>query len=276
LNSLVDLIHRILDVGISALFSALNSIGDFGALIVISLLSGVLLVFIYGKVSFQTKIRIVKRRIHAALLEVILFRHSPLLSLRAQARMLQGGLSYLLLAVPPILIMAVPCIFLMAQLQGWFGYEPLIPGSSTIVKASLAPSQPLESVSLLTDESVDVVGPLRNMADHELVWRVHPRHEGRFLMHLKLSDTISLPSELVVGKTFSRIDKRISSLLADKFLYPAHASKEVPKSILERFDVTYPERTFAVWGYHLHWVVLFLILSLLSGIAGGKLFKVEL
>lgn len=276
MSSLVQVIHSLLGVAVSGFISALHSVGPALTLIIISLVAGVVLVFFYGKVSFQKKIKEVKRDIHGALLEVILFRHSPLLSLQAQGRMLFGGLLYLLLAIPPILVLALPCIFLMAQLQGWFGYESLQPGSSAIVRVSLPQSQSLDSVSLVVDPSIEVVGPLRDLADHEVLWRVQPTQAGRFPVQLRLSDTLSIPSELIVGVPFSRIDSRLSSLLSDRLLYPPHAKVDLSNAAVGRFEVNYPERSFAVAGYHLHWVVLFLIISLLGGLAGGRLLKVEL
>lgn len=276
MSSVVDIIHAVLSFAVSGFISALESAGPGLTLLLISLLSGIVLVFFYGKVSFQNKLRDVKRGIHAALLEVILFRHSPLLSLRAQGRMLIGGLHYLALAIPPILILALPCIFLMAQLQTWYGYESLQPGTTTVVRVSLPETQPLDTVSLSSDPSVQITGPLRSVADHEVLWRVHPSQAGKFPLNLKISESVSIPSELVVGNPFSRIDTLLSSHLADKLLYPPKVNSALPKSSVDRFEVTYPERSFSVAGYHMHWVVLFLIISLLGGIAGGRFLKVEL
>ncbi|MBN8550100.1 MAG: hypothetical protein J0M12_12350 [Deltaproteobacteria bacterium] len=276
LSSVVDAIHGVLDFGVTHFIALFGGLSPVVSLIAISVISGVVLVFIYGKVSFQSKIKNVKRGIHAALLEVILFRHSPILSLKAQGRMLGGGLAYLLLAVPPILILALPCIFLMAQLQGWFGYESLKPGSSTIVRVAVPESAALDKVSLSTDSSVEVVGPLRSLSTHEVLWRVQPTQAGRFPVQVKVADNVSIPSELVVGQSFPRIDSLLSSSWADKLLYPPTSRVQMPKSSVERLEVSYPERSFGVAGFHMHWVVLFLIVSLVGGIVGGRVMKVEL
>lgn len=238
-------------------------------LFAISAIAGVFLVFIYGKVSNQRKLREVKRGIGAALFESILFRRDLKVSLGAQLRMLKGAGSYFLLALPPLAILLVPCVLLLAQLQVRYGLRPLHPGESTLLSVTAKEGVDLRDLVVGPPQSLELSPPVRIPSLHEATWRVQPQVAGSYELTLP-SLNAALPLE-VAGVT-PRLRPLTSRAFWDRVLYPSDLA--LPES-LESISVVYPERDYSVLGVSMHWVILFFVVSLISGLGAAKALHIE-
>lgn len=94
-----------------------------------------LLVFRYA--SSQAGIRRVQRLIQAYLLEMRLFRDDLAVVARAQGRVFLLSLRYLALAVPPLLVMLLPMVMVLAQVEARFAHRPLAAGESVMLVVGL-------------------------------------------------------------------------------------------------------------------------------------------
>ena len=94
-----------------------SNFSDEVKILYISILSGIIFLLIYGKVSNQKGIKETKRKIMAKVIEVALFRHSIKVCLNAQGALFKQGFKYLSFALIPLLILMVPCILIMAQIN---------------------------------------------------------------------------------------------------------------------------------------------------------------
>lgn len=238
-------------------------------LTLISALAGVVLVLLYGRVSNQRKLREVKRAIGAALYESILFRRDLGVSLRAQARMLKGAGHYFVLALPPLAILLVPCILLLAQLQVRYGVRPLTPSESTVVAVKLTDSQPLKGLALQADGSIEATAPVRIPSLHESIWRITPHSTGTFNISIP---AVEITQPIEVGQEVVRLRPLTSRSFWDKLLYPSDLT--LPP-LIESIEVAYPERSYAPFGVTMHWVIMFFIVSLASGLVAAKVFHIE-
>ncbi len=273
MNSLINAVHGILHAAFSPLLSIFEGQNQFWGLAFVSILLGVILVVIYGKVSRQESIRKVKSQIYRALLESVLFRHDLKLSLKAQGGMLVQAGRYFLLAVPPLIILAVPCLFVLAQLGLWYNARPFTIGQSGIVKVEVAKSVNLMQVSLTAPESVEVTPPVRDAASREIFWRVTPHVDGSTLLIVKVGGKeIQLP--LKSGKVEGPIVTASYSTWWDKLLYP-EGPIENADSPLKAIEVSYPSSSISIGGIHGNWLVIFFVVSLVSGLIGSKIFGVE-
>lgn len=276
MSSLIDVLHRIVEPVVAWLVELSSILGDTWALILISAVAGVLLALIYGRISFQQRLRSVKKDIHGCMLESVLFRHSPVLALRSQGRMLIGGIRYFLLAVPPIVILAVPCIFIFGQLNAWFGYRALDVRGSVLLRAQVTSPAAVESASLRADEGMEVVGPLKDAITRELTWRIDPKQAGLHSIAVQSGAGETVTIELPVGtEGLQRIDPVVSQHAVDRLLFPAHRAARLPSSF-EQIQVIFPEREISFLGLHSHWIITFLIVSLLAGFLAAKVAGVEL
>ena len=130
---------------IEALFFPFRDMSPWIGMIFVSFLTGLLMLFVFKWTSNQKGIRQVKNRIKAHLLELRLYKDSLSLSFRAQGNILRCNLRYIGYSARPMLVMIVPLILVIIQLNFWFGYQSLKPDQSTLLKIKLKENQnPLE------------------------------------------------------------------------------------------------------------------------------------
>src|SRR5947199_5505318 len=87
---------------------------------VIATVTGVLLLVVFKYTSNQRTIKRVRDDINANLLALKLFKDSASVTLRAQGRMIVGGFRLMVLALVPMLVMALPVTLLLGQLSLWY------------------------------------------------------------------------------------------------------------------------------------------------------------
>lgn len=246
----------------------------YWTLIALSILAGIVLVRLYGWISAQEKIARVKRDIFRNLLEAVIFRHDVRLSLAAQGRMLVGGAKYFGLAAPPLVILLVPCVLLLGQLNALVGYQPAAPGEALTVSLKIR-----DAAADLFGISLDVPGaevspPLRIPSEQRVMWRIVPSEEGPKPVTLRLADIDAvLSAGLQVGTRSERFVNYASSAWLDRILYPS--SIDLPPAVQE-FQISYDEAEYSFLGLRLHWIIVFAIVSLVAGLVGGKLMHIEL
>jgi len=127
---------RYMNAALTAFFDFLltpfNSLDPFWTLMILSLLAGVLMLLIFRSTSNQAKIKEVKDKMKAHLLEISLFKDSPAIILSAQKNLLLYNAQYMKYALKPMLYMILPISMMLIHLDGWFGYRPLKVGESAI------------------------------------------------------------------------------------------------------------------------------------------------
>jgi hypothetical protein len=250
-------------------FAGLQTLG----LILFSLLAGVLLLWVYGKVSMQSRIKKVKRGIMASLLESVLFRHDIRSTLAAQGKMFLGGARYLGLAVPPLLILIIPCILLLAQLNRYFGLDSLPLKSPVLVRAYAAHEDALFSLGLQAKgEGISVSKPVRDSSNLEMLWRVTPKHSGDQALELSLGSE-ALPLEIKSGKVQAPIWSVATRSSLEQLLFPD--GPKLPQEV-QSLSIEYPQKEYSLFGLRMHWVLWFFVLSLCSGLLASRYLKVEI
>jgi hypothetical protein len=276
LNTIIDYIQAASGYVVDLLLWPFTELLPIWGLIAVSVISGIVLLICYGKISQQAKLKAVKRKIYAALLETILYRHDLRTCLRAQGAMLMGGVTYFLLAVPPILILALPCILLLSQLNMHFGFRPLVPGEHAIVEVAVADAEALNTVQLTGSAGVDVTEPLRVSSEKRAFWRVTIKETGDQTVALKMGDGAeALERPLAVRGVTPPLASVQSATWYERLLYPnVERLKGLPES-LQLVGIRYPEPRYSIFGFRLHWVIVFLVISIVSGLIGAKVLRIE-
>jgi hypothetical protein len=260
----------------------LNALGDFflgplqrlGALgfILVSAVLGVALVFLWGRVSNQEGIRGVKRSIYTRLLESVLFRHDLKLSLAAQGHTFGLALRYLLLAVPPLIILSIPCILVLAQLYRYYGAAPVSPGKWILVQAMVADKDAAGSLELSTEaEGVAVLGPLREVNSHLLVWRVDVNKSTPASLSFLMNGQEVLAHQLKVPGSTGPVSGHYSQPGLESLLFP---SPPLPAA-LRSIKFSYEDAKISLLGFRMHWVLAFFLVSLIAGLIGARVLKVS-
>lgn len=248
-------------------------------LVIISCLFGVLMVLIYGRVSNQAAIRKVKEQIAASLLEVVLFRRDVRISLAAQLSLLFAGIRYFLLAMAPVLILAIPFALLLGHINLRLGARPLSTGEEAIVAVSVKKGTDLKTIQLSSDDGLSIVGPVRVPKTSSIYWRVAPQKQGAIPLRLTSSSSSSVAQEVVAGSQSQTPPAGIflsSSDWPEQILFPNGSSEQsLLAAPFESVELTYPQREYAFAGVSMSWITAFLVISIVAGYAGSRVFGIS-
>lgn len=253
----------------------LRSVAPGWGLLAVSAVSGVLFLLLYGRCSNQAKLREVKKKIGAAVLETILFRRDFGLCLRAQGRMFVLACRYLLLAVPPLLVLAIPGVLILAQLNLRYNARPLREGEHALLKVQVQKPSQLGGVSLQTTAGLHATAPVRVKSASEVWWRLDVRDMSQPQEVTVRVDGKEFRKPVAVGTRAATLPTRNVSSWRQWLLYPGERLLD-PQSSLVEAALAYPAAEYQLFGFGIHWIVTFLVVSLASGLVTAKIFHVEI
>lgn len=236
-------------------------------LILISLVTGFVLLLVFRFTSNQRGIKTAKDRIISHLLEVLLYRDEMRVVVRAQARLFLDNLRYLGYALVPLAFMLVPVAFLLLQTDLRYGNRPLHVGEKTIVELRLRPGVDLDQVSLSAPAGLAIeTDSLRLPSLNEVDWRLRATAPGRHNLRFTVAGQ-EFTKEIIVGQSFARISTaRVARNLWEQFKHPGEPPlpREVPALSA---TITYPRAHLDLFGHPIHWIWPWLIISMAFGYA---------
>jgi len=261
------------------LFFPFRRFSPWVAMIFFSFLTGMFMLFVFKKTSNQKGIREVKNRIKAHLLEIRLFKDNLAVSLKAQANILRCNMKYIGYSFRPMLVMILPLILILIQLQFWFGYAPLDPGRPALLKVELAEGRdPVELPVVLRPSSgleIETL-PVRIRDVGEIDWRFSGTEEGIHTFTLVIGEETIEKKVFVGQKHLTRISPvRTGKGFLQELLYPV----EPPirgSSAVRSVEIQYPPGRMDLFGWKIHWLVVFFVLSIAFGFAFKGVLKVEI
>lgn len=244
-------------------------------LIAISLVTGVLLLWIFGKVSNQSAIRVIRDRIRGNLIGVRLFQNDIAIVLRLQGRILLDTLVYMRYSVVPMFILMIPVLLIMTQLNLRFAVRPLYPGETTILEVRMKDGQGIrEGAVLEAPEGVVVETPaVHSRESGRISWRIRAEAPGRHTLQIHTPKG-SIQKGLVVSERWGPVPTLRAASLFDQFFFPGEPA--VPsKAPFHSIHLEYSTLPITFFGIPLNWIVAFFIFSLIAGFACKDLLGVE-
>lgn len=248
-------------------------------MIVISFLTGLFMLFIFRYTSNQEGIRFVKNKIKAYLLELRLFNDNLRISLKSQGNILRTNLKYISYTAKPMLVMIIPLILILIQLNFWFGYNPLSVGQEAILKVKLEEGyNPVETdIKIEPSPSLTIeTPPLRIIEDNEINWRFRVNEKGTYNLTLALKGEKFTKKVTASQKSINKISPfKIRRNFIDEILYPTEApfKKDSP---IKSIEITYTTKGMNLFGWHIHWLIAYFALSIIFGFAFKGVFKIEI
>lgn len=240
-----------------------RSLPPIVGLLVVSLVVSILILLVFKKTSNQARLEAVKRQIHACLFELRLFSDDLPAILRAQGEILRHNLRYLGLSSVPMLVMLLPLVLVIAQLQFHYGYRGLRPSEHFLVKVQLkegrADTRPAAALEAPAGLAV-VTPPVWIPSERELAWRLRADQPGDYELKLRLDGQEYAKTAQVSNAVRRRSPVRLEPGLVNQLLYPAE--DPLPReSPIASITVGYPEDDVSVLGWPVNWLVLFFVLS---------------
>lgn len=272
----MNIFNAVINFIFGVIFFPLNALSPLWGLVIISLITGVVMLLIFKRVSNQSGIQATKGHLKAHLLELRLYKDDAALSLAAIGDLFKDNLRYFSFAFKPMLILMIPVIFILIQLAARYESRPINVDESVILSAVTSSSENLRDVALEMPEWIEIeTPPLRVPAKNEINWRIKPHKEGEWELKI-VQDKNIVEKKMVVGDRFTSLaEKRLKGFSLAGMLYPAE-SLLPSNSFIKEIYLRYPKRELYFFGMNIHWLILFLVLSIISGFALKGVFKVEI
>ena len=279
MTAAVSAFNAVLTFLFGLVYESLKWLGPLWSIVGISCLGGILMVWIFGKVSNQTAIRKTRDRLSAELIGLRLFKGDLRVFFGIQYQVLLWTLRYLRHCFVPMLILMVPTIILLIQLNLHYGSRPLRVGEQTLVKVRLRAPDALArgtEITLKAPESVQIeTQGVRCEETKEVCWRVRGVSPGRF--DLVVSDgRMSVTKKAAVGGRLEGVSSvRTGEHWLRALLYPGEAL--IPsQAAFESIEILYPRLEIPILGRRTNWLILFVVLSLGFGYVFKRVLGVEI
>lgn len=237
------------------------------------------MLFVFGKTSDQKGIRKIKNLIRAHLLELRLYKDSFDLTMKALGNILRCNLKYIGYSLKPMLIMIIPLVLIIIQMNFRFGYQSLKPGDTALLKVKLQKDvNPLNiDISLSPPLGIDIeTPPLRIEEENEIDWRIGVVGHEASSIQLKINNETVKKKINISSAPLEKISPlKVKPNFFQLLLYPTE-SPIYKKSVVESVEITYPPAEMEFLGLTVHWLIIFFILSIAFGFALKGFMGVEI
>jgi uncharacterized membrane protein (DUF106 family) len=270
----VSLIHSAIRSVLEAFVGLFGDLHPLVSLFVLSALIGVGMLWVFGKTSNQKAIERAKKKMQAYLLELRLYGDDPGLLFRAQGKLIAANLVYMGQMFKPALILTIPMVVLLFHLDAIYGIRPLHPGESAVVTVQAAGelASSVESPKLTAPDGVAVETPA-----------VRARDLGQFNWRIRATAPVHGDLDFSWnGREWSKsidagTDLRYVSHRRESSIWPEFASPGEPLMDVQDIDaveVRYPAAEIDAFGLRLHWLIWFLVISIVTAYALKGVFGV--
>jgi hypothetical protein len=270
MTTAVSFLNTVLTFLFGLAYVPLKWLGPFWSLVGISWLAGIFLVWVFGKVSNQDAIRRTRDRLSGELIGLRLFKDDLRVFFGIQFQVLLWTFRYLRHSLVPMLILMVPAILILIQLNYHYGLRPLRVGEQAVVKVKLRDAALLARGG---DFTLTAPGNLKIETDgvripelKEICWRVRGVSPGRFEVTVTDGQEKVSKQAAVGGRMEGVSSLRTGEDWLTSLLYPGEAPIPQPSAIAS-IEIRYPELDITFLGMQMNWLILFLVLSLGLGYA---------
>ncbi|HVP57203.1 MAG TPA: hypothetical protein VMU02_03810 [bacterium] len=249
----------------------------FGGIIFISLATGAVMLVLFKLVSNQQAMKEIKTKISAYFLELRLYKEDASTVLASQGRILRTNLSYMKLAVLPAVIMIIPVVLIMIQLNLRYAHHALLPGQTAIVKVTSAPGVDVlgERLTLVPGQGVEKASSaVRIPSLGETDWKIRLTERGVGTIKVASSAAEVTIPVYATTKTMPVYAEVKKASFWDGLMNPG--APRLPAAMpVAAIEIKYPPMAFNFGLFHLSWLWTFLVVSMAFGVILKYVFKVE-
>lgn len=251
--------------------------GDIPLLLVlvISVIIGFLMVLVFRYTSDQKAIRVAKDQLKAHLLAVRLFQDQLPVVLSSYGRIIRGTGRYLRLAFMPLLVVILPLVALIVQLDRYLGLMPIQTGRSFLVEVRTGADN-LDTVSLALPPGMEATAPPVHVpSENEVIWRVVAQKSGYYDLVVGAGEE-TVSKRVVVSSQMARLSPvRLRGRWWERLLVSGEPA--LPEnSPIQSIAVNYPDRTIYFAWVEWNWIWLFFVLSLMAGFFFKTVLRIEI
>jgi hypothetical protein len=260
-------ISSVVNTIFSAIFAPFRALHPAIGLVALSVITGVVMLLIFGKTSNQSAIRSAKGRLKAHIAEIWLLHTGR----------------YFAHSLRPLLFVFIPVMLILVMLGARYEHRPFRAGERAIVAVHV--SDPAwasgDRVTLTGTDGVAVSSaPLRIPARGEIDWEIRAQAPGTHSLTLQTPAGTETKQVFVApgdGPTpLTPIAAARGRAFSSRFLEAPVEAPLAASSGLRSIDVLgWPKRELTMFGLKVNWLLGFFVISLVAGFAVKDLFGVE-
>lgn len=284
----MNAINHALNTAFDALLWPLDQLGRPTALLLASAIAGVFALLLFKQLSFQKRIRAVKDRIQAHLIEIRIYQDDLRITARAIAKVLTRNFQYLGLNLLPFIPLSLPFAIVLAQLVVRYGFGPVpvaaehaqpLAGATTLVRIELEreSAQLAAGLRLELPTGVEARSPLVRLASEGVAYQeVLVRAAGEHELVATLADGTRETKRLPAGVRVRALQPERAKGVFHALLWPAEDAL-ASDSPFASISATQPDSELG-WlpGGPGGVVLVFLVASLVAGALAIKPLKVTI
>jgi hypothetical protein len=268
-------INYFLTRALDLLLAPLAKVSPFWGIFFLSLLTSLFVLVVYRAVSSPKKVRDTKNRIKAHILAIRLYRDFWKTIVASFFKSLYYTGKYFVLNLGPLLLVLPLMFLLFVQMDIRYGMRPFQVREDIVVKARFS-----GDINNLAPELMPgaifrpAMNPVFVPALREVDWKLKATSDGSGAIAIRIGGA-TVGKNLVIGGGLSALSNRkmAASSLAH-FIYPAEKLLE-PQTPLKSISIEYPARSISFLGFRTHWLVWYLVLTMIIALALKNKFGVE-
>jgi len=243
--------------------------------------SGVVMTLVFGVTSSQRRLADAADRTRAQLLAIKLFKDDLTVTWKCQMELLRATARRLTLSLPPMLVMLVPFVIVLAQLAVRYENRPLIPGNTALVELRVDAAQwdACRQMRLRAPRGIEVeTEALRDPVQKTFCWRIRPHEPGHYVLNCSNGHGAEATKSVAVSADnlplVNVTPRRAGGGILEAILFPAEPALDGAGPI-RSIGVTYPRRTTPVLGLDVPWWLTFLAVSMITALLAGRVVGVR-
>ena len=249
------------------------------AMVAVSVLTAVWALLVFKAVTPQRRLTVGRDRLIGHIYEMGLYQDHLSVLGRIQRNLAAANLRYLLLTLPALVVLTVPMLLTLAQLDSRYSHRRLAPGESTVFSIRVDDDVSVSPQALRLEAPPSVIveaGPVRVPGEQAVAWRVSCDVVGEFPMRVMLYESLFAERMLPVGNDdLTRLNESSRRGWAAPLLAPGAPPVEAGSDLAES-TLRLPERRTRYLGIEMHWLAAFLLFSLAGGLALKDVLRVSM
>lgn len=251
-------------------FASMPAVG----MIVISALTAVWALLLFKAVTPQDRLTATRDKLFGHIYEMGLYQDHLSVLMRIQGDLARMNIRYLGTTLPALVALTIPMVFTLGQLESRYAERPLQVGESTVLTINVADD--VSGVRLEAADGVKIAaGPVRNKRTGTLAWRLEAVADGAHELRFFQGDKLMGTHDFLVGKGLPRLHDKSEDSALGILLYPGAPDLSGSEE-LTGLTIQWPQRDTAYLGFEMHWMVAFMVFSMIAGLLIKDLLKVSL
>lgn len=275
---MIDILNRTMTALFDGLMQPWKMQSPWPAMVVSSLVTAAVLVFLFRISSNPESIRQSRNRLLARTLELLMFQHDLRVSLTACGRILWANAVYIFQFLRPMAVGAIPLLLIFAQLESWFQWRPLLEGERTVLTVDVDAAYPVSSTlaELSLSDGLQLDSPVvRIPSTNQLAWRIKASETAVGWADVKIGD-VTERKTILSGDQLTRLSvQRQTGGQMSGLLSPGESSL-ASSSPVRRMQISYPLREISLGATEVSWILVCVGLMMVLGLAIGRMFGIRL